>query len=386
MKPRLVYLHIPKSAGTSECQKFESIYGKDRVFWWPRREYSVAEKTIRKDSDHWMVVGAHTPVSGYPTNRLSLYVSIVRDPVSRVLSLFNYFTRPELGVTPSDIKERQRQKKQWLEEGVDPESITRSIKHCNRFRAMVENEQCRYLSRGGATFHSALETMKKENFIVGTFDNVKLLNLTLSELLEWPDKTSEFNTNRSVLQADNRLASDDEAIELIQSITSEDFKLYSFIKNDCSNLFCNILEKDALRFYLSSGKHTSTHSFHHWSDITLSSEKKIRVSKKDKSIANILITNDSNLPLNPLEGKGLFISYHILSSNGSRLEYKYLHTPIYRVIPSKGYLEVEAQIHIPERVFELASSIEVSIICADEYWVDSINNKHGTRISIEKIN
>ena len=80
-RPELVFLLIPKAAGTSQQNAFALHYGSENIFWigkdcrpniWHYPRAQVGER---------YVVGGHKRLSFYPRGLDSLYCAILRDPV-----------------------------------------------------------------------------------------------------------------------------------------------------------------------------------------------------------------------------------------------------------------------------------------------------------------
>ena len=62
-QPKLVFLHIPKTAGTSQHQLFNRFYGRDNVFWFGDSCPGNIKRYPRKLIAESAVVGGHKPLS-----------------------------------------------------------------------------------------------------------------------------------------------------------------------------------------------------------------------------------------------------------------------------------------------------------------------------------
>jgi hypothetical protein len=95
MKPTIIFIHIPKTAGSTLARVFKSNY-----VWWPRRKVFVADSTLKegpleKYSDAQLrsvrLVHGHVAFgihAYFP--QPCVYVTYLRDPIKRLVSFYNY--------------------------------------------------------------------------------------------------------------------------------------------------------------------------------------------------------------------------------------------------------------------------------------------------------
>jgi hypothetical protein len=236
MKPTLVYLHIPKSAGTSYRYYFTKAYGKENVFWhgldgnpWWFRPKKIASKSV---------IGGHKTLSFYPKKFDALYAAVVRDPVERVASYFNYCTTPGASPNPAWRIEREKYLKNWQKHGVCSSSLAKSIRNSKKFRKAISNTQCAYLSRYGATLEGVHRTLKEEKMVIGAFDQLSGFDHYLqSELGLRLENQPRANVGHQGYT--HEILSDTETIELVKALNQEDQALYDFIASDCAGLYDN---------------------------------------------------------------------------------------------------------------------------------------------------
>ena len=164
-RPQVVFIHIPKTAGTSQRALFYHNYGQENVFWFGvqgRPSRWVPSRIVLSRLMDFDAVGGHRSFRFFRhIDQRVLFASVVREPVARVASLYNYFR--------SRIAEPNRTG--WLWSGLDPHSIVRTIFECQRFRREISNSQCKYLS-GGNTFAQVQSVLESRNFVVGSFDDL----------------------------------------------------------------------------------------------------------------------------------------------------------------------------------------------------------------------
>lgn len=212
MNTQLIFLHIPKTAGTAFRNVVEKNYPYDHYWWGLSEEQEYL--------DDYGVIGGHKPYqyySGFLSNKL--YLGIVREPVSRILSLHNYYANPTYNVNAPN---------KWINElGLDPRSIVNTIKNSRDFRDKIDNYQCYYLS-GERNFEKARKVIESHDFIVGCMDHIDLFMQRIKKRFDWatinlpmanegaPDYSSQYNQ-------------DEELLELLHEYTDEDRKLYEYV-------------------------------------------------------------------------------------------------------------------------------------------------------------
>lgn len=243
---QLIFLHIEKAAGTSQRALFYQSFGKQNVYWYgadPNR------KKFRKDDvEKSFVIGGHKKFNFYsPSRKIWLfrwltsgykesdfkpdtfgYIAVVRDPVERVISFFNYC--------------RTQEYENWSRHKLDPNSLRKTLHKSRTFRRVIRNAQCRYLS-GAETFEKAKENISKNKFVVASLEHIELLNDYLIRNIECVDRTLNKN-NAGKPDYKEEIDIDDELKEEITELVSEDIKLYDFINNECYGLFDNISRND----------------------------------------------------------------------------------------------------------------------------------------------
>lgn len=248
LAPQLIYLHIPKTAGRSVQDLLSTSYGPEAVLHWGALgEYRDNYDPIRLAGirDYPVVLG-HEPRRSYPADIGALFAALLRDPVARALSLFGYYVRPDWSVVEDKggASKRERQRRIWCERGMRPESILRSIEDCPAFRASISNTQCRFLSYCEPSFDGALQTMRREAFIVGCLNVRQRFLSAMGDLLGWPSEMPKSNHSKPGAYQD--LLADSGVREAIEALNQEDLKLLRFVCDDCDGLFVHL--PDAERF------------------------------------------------------------------------------------------------------------------------------------------
>lgn len=227
MNPSLIYLHIPKSAGTSHRAYLTKVYGEDGIFWYGL--HSDSEVYDRQEIEGAAAIGGHKPLTFYPSTLPALFTSVVRNPIDRAVSFFNYCTAPPNDLGSRWSEQRSRAQEAWLEKGIDPTSFSRSVENCEAFRVEISNTQCGYLSRYGATFSGVMQTLQEENFVIGVFEDLDKFNGFFREELGFAmDNRARANMGNPGYSQE--ILKEPGLIELILSLNTEDEVLYNFLR------------------------------------------------------------------------------------------------------------------------------------------------------------
>ena len=381
---RLVCLHIPKTAGSSLRETIKVVYTPERMHWFSEdvglfgvqrfQESAVADK---------LFLGGHRPLSFYPQGAPHLYFAALRHPLERARSLFSYFTRPEEGGSEGNIAERERLREQWLRQGIVPESLLRSIEQCKPFRQEIENDQCRYLSNGEATFEAALETLKSGNFLIGNSTNLSTLLSTLGTLFQWPE-TREARTNISVAKGEDDILSEPGVVERILECGDQDLKLYEYVLQQHDGLFMNMPDREML---LSSGLCFTDVDQRPFSDLAW---RKLKLSPVDTAVSvkpgrstiQLSLHNDSREFLNPEVEQGLAISYMLLDENGEVIQRANPRTPVASMIKPGDSLDIPVQLVIPDNLPRAPAKVRFSVMVEKRFWLFRLCPEHGLDVPV----
>jgi hypothetical protein len=210
-KPKVIYLHIPKTAGKA----FEQVARKNYV-------NNCSLSTNGKFSpDAWKestLIGGHFFYSWY--ERMSgkrLFLSVIRDPVDRAISRFNYYRNNR---SRAEFRESRN---------YDHDDFMKTIRNSPYDAEFVDNYQCRYLS-GRMKFSAVEKAFKSNAFIVGRYEEMDKWLELLAERLGWLDITlPKINVAADPFYM-NQYKEDKELIKLLRERNREDYRLFDFIK------------------------------------------------------------------------------------------------------------------------------------------------------------
>jgi hypothetical protein len=215
---QLVFVHIPKTAGLSLHSALENIYGKESTL---RVGNEDDLQRLRQLPDDQVI--DKTFLSGHffysdIKNRCrpdAILISILRDPVKRILSNYNYITN-------------------WDKHPLHDQTVRQSFSehvHANRnfFRGLC----CRQLS-GVPKADAAIEIVQSRYALVGTTDHLAAFIRALGRIIG--EEIAEERTNISLGQGPN-IDLSSKLCQALLDITEEDRKLFDFLQTLPDELF-----------------------------------------------------------------------------------------------------------------------------------------------------
>lgn len=223
MSKKAVFLHIEKSAGTSFRNFAKSRTNQEgAIFWWNKETNHLKIDSPEVKKSH--IIGGHKRIDFYKGMN-ALYLAVVREPVDRVVSLFNYHATKHV----------------MSADGFNPDSLEDTLKNCEFFRRKIQGAQCRYLG-GEASFESALTSLQARPFIVGSFDHIDNFNKRFFGAFGLA--TESFgNANVGRAGYKDQIILTEHGKSILNDLLVEDYKLYDFINSQSEGVFENQLNK-----------------------------------------------------------------------------------------------------------------------------------------------
>jgi hypothetical protein len=212
-QPLLCVVHIPKTAGSAIRETLISGLGFDKVYWiGHKRPYAHWDNADGTEFDDFAVVGGHRSAESFrKIKRPKIFMTVVRDPVWRAISLFNYITR---GPDPNHS----------LRSELEGLSLVEAIEKSEVFRREIENRQCALLGEE-PTFSAALHSICRDQWIIDRHENVDKLFGELCDRFGWPklplvlDNVAEPGYARRYLSPETTTA--------LTELNQEDYRLVS---------------------------------------------------------------------------------------------------------------------------------------------------------------
>jgi len=215
---QLVFVHIPKTAGLSLHSALEKIYGKEATL---RVGNEDELQQLRKLPDHQVI--DKTFLSGHffygdIKNRChpdAVLVSVLRDPIKRILSNYNYITN-------------------WEAHPLYKQTVQQSFSdHVYANRNFLRGLCCRHLS-GVPQADAAIEVISARYTLVGTTECLPAFGAALSQIIG--ENIVQERTNVSSGQGPKIDLSSELCAALLE-LTEEDRKLLAFVKALPDELF-----------------------------------------------------------------------------------------------------------------------------------------------------
>jgi len=215
MSQNLIFLHIPKAAGTSFRRIMQTTLGKEHVAWREgKRELEDIQKLI-KDGKNLRVIGGHFSYQKakeyFPGDYT--YFATLREPLERAISLYQYISRT---------------KSHHLYEDLQGKTMLEAINDVKAFRGQVSNLQCNYLSDSSErSFKAAVASILINGIKVNTLDYPQVLLREAAHRLELKKVPQEMRANTSKGKSNySKMLEDEELLERLTELNKHDIHLY----------------------------------------------------------------------------------------------------------------------------------------------------------------
>jgi len=332
---KFIFLHIPKTAGSSFRGMLYRIHGRSNVFWYgmdiPQRRDVFDEEACRD----YRYIGGHKNIAYYPPNLPAFWCSLLRDPVQRTVSLFSYYAKPEAAKDEIGKARRETELAKWVAKGLQPNSIVESLEQCPEFLHSVNNFQCRYLSYFDNSFEGVMSTIADKNMVIGLSENFNAFSHRLCEIFSW-EQPETIYANTSVASVNASILEEPGAEKLIQELTTEDQKLYDFVSQSTSPIYENALDSTSLRKSFSIDDQTSAVIAPdiNWHEVHLSAPSRSELEPGKICLLDITVSNQSDSDLDPRAGRGLFFNVVLENTETEKIECRMPRTLLAKKIPT----------------------------------------------------
>jgi hypothetical protein len=375
MPTQIVYLHIPKSGGTSQRMAFYDIYGEDKVFWHGLDNDAGTDQYDEDQLKPFTVVGGHKPIEFYPQNPDALFISIVREPVIRAVSLYSYYAKPDFA-EPHFVSTRRKLFQTWQDRGMDSDSLVNSLQRCPEFRREVENQQCRYLSRYGNTFQGVMQTLGEVTAVIGEMDSTATMNTYLSGFMNW-GHVRQRKANASLEDTHSFILQEAGAEEALGELLKEDLKLYRFIKDEHQGLYSNAPKKMHWRHLMRpSAPLEENTTEEHWKKIQLYSKGFLGLQSDGSGSLGIVIINHSSVDIDCRQYPELAITYNAFDRSGAELGGQVFSQPMQVPLKAHGKLVLSLEVKLPPELLPDAAGIRVRLAISPSQPLTQFNPLH----------
>jgi hypothetical protein len=216
--PLLCVVHIPKTAGSALREGLITALGHEKVYWiGHKRPFADWYNATGTEFNDYKVVGGHvSPEAFDKIKRPKLFLAVMRNPVRRAASLFNYITRG------TDLSHPYRDKFQNL-------SLMESIAKYPRFRIEIANYQCKLIG-GEPTLPAAILSLLQRDWIISCHEHVETLFRHVCKTFDWPvvplpqDNVGEIGYERKYLDSITN--------EFLKDANESDSALYNVLRSE----------------------------------------------------------------------------------------------------------------------------------------------------------
>jgi hypothetical protein len=254
--PIFVFLHIPKTAGTTLRGVFNEMFGPYfHLYTAPHDEAVCADGRRAFEQpgyfDNIMMLAGHfarnSPVVRSISGRRTVFVSVMRDPVDRVVSHYDYVRRMGWHRLHNEIADK---------------SLLQAFSGSEQFRGVCQNEQMR-LMFGSRIETQHGETLKNNNYIIGTLDHLMPIARIVASLSGMPviDEMPSFNRiddldGKKLVRAKDQ-PDFAEAAQAIRAANQMEYAFYTRVK---AEMIVHMPDWGDFTAAAASGDHTLTNS------------------------------------------------------------------------------------------------------------------------------
>lgn len=194
--PLFVFLHIPKTAGSSLRCVLRQMFTPFYHFYQSNEELEKTEENVKSWADpgyynRYLLIGGHVarahPLVAAPhLTRRIIYVSVFRDPVERAISWYDFIRRWQNGFGTGHP---------WREMLKDM-TLYEALTTQNAFRQRCIHEQLRYVFATTDPRQAEIE-LHRENYLLAPMSGLEWLIDTLSAVsgLDRPSRLPKMNVS-----------------------------------------------------------------------------------------------------------------------------------------------------------------------------------------------
>jgi len=211
----VLFVHIQKTAGMSLYNSLAQWFGADRSLRYPRSSQEFKDRFLAlpdAEIDRLRLLSGHFDLPFWLQRNVGdrFVVSLVREPVERILSIYRYAKSWKQHRRHGDIGQMS------VEAFVDDYERDTS-RH---------NWQCRKLC-GVADFHAAIAMAQKQIDLLGAVEMIDLLHAALGEQLG--TRLDVRTDNRSQDPSPRRDDLEPALLSRLQAHNVEDYKLWAYV-------------------------------------------------------------------------------------------------------------------------------------------------------------
>lgn len=204
---KLLFIHIPKTAGMSLHYELERIYGQEHTYRGGcKASLRALDEMSASDLEQYSYISAHAPLRRYERKKACLdwsKIALVRDPVERVVSAWSYVQNSG---HPDHEKLRGMSLSEWV-------------------KGRPANTQCFFLG-GAESFDAARKAIEQKFMLVAPVTEYAAFIERLSNWLGVPIPVTHANANS---KRPGLKELDPELVASLREASTEDAALYRYV-------------------------------------------------------------------------------------------------------------------------------------------------------------
>jgi len=235
-----IFLHIPKTAGSSLKSIVFSQYPRSKSFYIdggnPNQSLSILKRDLAENHKHFDLIYGHIDYNSvdFLNNQNLNYVTILRNPTERVISLYYHIINMPNHYLHKRLINEKVTLKQFIQGGFTTETDNGQVRILAGAGGYHKNDFSKYNIPYGKVNESLLEeainNINKSFVFVGVQEYFLESLILIKKYLNWKESlyVNKINTNKAKKNIDEV---DQEMIELIRNYNSFDIKLYEYALN-----------------------------------------------------------------------------------------------------------------------------------------------------------
>jgi len=243
-----IFLHIPKTAGTTLRVIIDNIYNNDSTYYvYPGNKSYVEiedfDKLSKKEKKKFQFVCGHLDFGFHKhLPQQCKYITVLRDPVNYTTSLFHHLLQKENARNDKHVAAFQ---KRYKDKGLTLQDFITEAMHTdvdNKQTRVLSGERCGFGQVTGEMLETAKRNLREHFAAVGFTERFDESVILFQKILGWP---TPFYARQNVSKKRSSKADlPQETLEIIRRQNEFDIELYRFAQD----LFDEQVEKQGPSF------------------------------------------------------------------------------------------------------------------------------------------
>lgn len=236
-KTLLLYIHVPKTAGTTMKMILEWLYPWHQIFWAKSADYVQAKtkKLTETQLENISIIAGHSPfgMHNYFPHGQYQYFTFLREPISRFISQYNFLRRSPGHRLYPYIRDKGFGLKDFLDNGV-----FRNFNIQTHWLTGIDKAYFREGNQSQEVVNKAINNIERDFAFVGLNDHFDEGLILLKRLFGW---STPFYAKKNVTSSKDKTAEfDQELIDQIKEANQMDLQVYEY----CQQQFFNKIAQE----------------------------------------------------------------------------------------------------------------------------------------------